>query len=159
MIPKIPPPHPPKKTETNLHFLEGLLGRGYTFYWQPHWRGNTVICDVLAHISLFLPSLLLRGAQYHVNTAVRTLKPYSKKKCFERIPSRPESACKFADWFSSVFQSLQMHCRVFCNLADSSSVKTNQEIKISTAQKKIQTCSYSGPGTSDKTKETKVIQP
>ena len=53
----------------------------------------------------------------------------------ERIPSRPEFACKFADWFSSVFQSLQMHCRVFCNLADSSSVKTNQEIMIFTAKK------------------------
>ena len=44
-----------------------------------------------------------------------------RKKCFERIPSRPEFACKFADWFPSVFQSLQMLCRVFCNLADSSS--------------------------------------
>ena len=55
--------------------------------------------------------------------------------CFERIPSRPEFACKFADWFSSVFQSLQMHCRVFCNLADSSSIKTNQEIMIFTAKK------------------------
>ena len=57
------------------------------------------------------------------------------KKSFERIPSRPEFACKFADWFSSVFQSLQMHCRVFCNLADSSSVKTNHEIMIFTAKK------------------------
>ena len=31
--------------------------------------------------------------------------------------------------FSSVFQSLQMLCRVFCNLADSSSVKTNQDLQ------------------------------
>ena len=45
-----------------------------------------------------------------------------------QIPSRPEFACKFVNWFSSVFQSLQMHYRVFCNLADSSRVKTNQEI-------------------------------
>ena len=44
------------------------------------------------------------------------------------IPSRPEFACKFVDWFSNVFQSLQMHYRVFCNLADSSRVKTNREI-------------------------------
>ena len=50
------------------------------------------------------------------------------KKCFEMIPSRPEFACKFVDWFSNVFQSLQMHYRVFCNLADSSRVKTNREI-------------------------------
>ena len=34
------------------------------------------------------------------------------KKCFERIPSRPEFACKFADWFSSVFQLMQMLCRI-----------------------------------------------
>ena len=58
------------------------------------------------------------------------------KKFFERIPSRPEFACIFADWFSSVFQSLQMLCRVFCNLADSFSVKTNQEIMMFTAKKK-----------------------
>ena len=64
--------------------------------------------------------------------AVRTWKPSSEQKiCFERIPSRPKCVCKFADWFSSFFQSLQMHCRVFSNLADSSSVKTNQEIIIS----------------------------
>ena len=37
-------------------------------------------------------------------SAVQTLKPSSEEqKCFERIPSRPEFACKFADWFSSVF--------------------------------------------------------
>ena len=52
------------------------------------------------------------------------------------IPSRPEFARKFASWFSSVFQSLQMHYRVFCNLADSSRVKTNQEIMIFTIKKK-----------------------
>ena len=51
------------------------------------------------------------------------------KKYFEIIPSRPECDCKFAGWFSSVFQSPQMHYHVFCNLADSSRViKTNQEI-------------------------------
>ena len=36
--------------------------------------------------------------------AVKTLKPSSEEeKCFERISSRPEFACKFADWFSRVF--------------------------------------------------------
>ena len=54
----------------------------------------------------------------------------------ERIPSRPEFACKFADWFSSVFQSRHILCRVFCNLADSSSVETNQEIMMFTAKNK-----------------------
>ena len=81
--------------------------------------------------------------------AVRTWKPSSEQKiCFERIPSRPKCVCKFADWFSSFFQSLQMHCRVFSNLADSSSVKTNQEIIIS--QKNTHTVrSNSGPGISN----------
>jgi len=37
--------------------------------------------------------------------AVRNLKPsFEEKKCFERIPLRPEFACTFAHWFSSVFQ-------------------------------------------------------
>ena len=71
------------------------------------------------------------------------------------IPSRPEFACKFVDWFSNVFQSLQMHYRVFCNLADSSRVKTNREI-MTTIKKKLHTCSFSGPGISLK---TKVIWP
>ena len=55
---------------------------------------------------------------------VRALKASSApKKCFERIiPSRPEFACKFDNSFSSIFQSLQMYCRVFCNLADSSTL-------------------------------------
>ena len=74
-----------------------------------------------------------------------------------QIPSRPEFACKFVNWFSSVFQLLQIHCRVFCNVADSSSVKTNQEIMIFAPKTKIQTCSYSGPDILEKTKETIVI--
>ena len=70
-----------------------------------------------------------------------------KKKCCERIPSRPEFACKFADsGFYSVFQSLQMHCGVFCNLADSSSGE----------KKKLHTCSYLGPGTKVKEKHLMV---
>ena len=58
-----------------------------------------------------------------------------ENKCFEGIPSRPKCVCKFAHWFSSVFTSLQMHCRVFCNLVDSSNFKTNQEIMIFTGEK------------------------
>ena len=54
--------------------------------------------------------------------AVQTRKPSSEKT----IPSRPE----FADWFSSIFQSLKMHCRIFCNLAKNSNLKTKQEIRI-----------------------------
>ena len=100
--------------------------------------------------------------QFTVNNerVVRTLKPSSEqKKGFERIPSRPEFAFKFVDWFSSVlFHSLQMLCLVFCNLADSSSVKTNQKIVIFTFKKKnLHTCHHSGPGISEKTNESKVI--
>ena len=74
-----------------------------------------------------------------------------------------------------------MLCRVFCNLADSASVKTNQEIMMFTAKKNytqaaIQagklsiyewltistfgiwgTTRYSGQGISEKTRETEVI--
>ena len=49
---------------------------------------------------------LSRQGLFTVNNerAVQTLKPSSsEEKCFERIPSGPEFACKFADWFSSVF--------------------------------------------------------
>ena len=85
-----------------------------------------------------------------------TINPINKPAMnYQRGPSRQEFVCKFADWFSSVFQS---HCRVFCNLAYSSRVKTNQEIMIFTApQKTTHTRSYSGPGNSEKIKETKVI--
>ena len=65
----------------------------------------------------------------------------------------PKFSCKFAGWFSNVFQSLQMHYRVFCNLADSSRVKTNQEITYDIHDQKNYTqSSYSGPGISLKTK-------
>ena len=103
---------------------------------------------------------LARIVTVNSERAVRILKPSSKQKnSFERIPSRPGSACKFADWFSSVFQSLQMHCRVFCNLADSSSVNQIRKSWDSRPKKKkkLHTCSCSGPGISEKTKETKVI--
>ena len=75
--------------------------------------------------------------------AVQTLKPSSaQKKCFEKIPCDffllKRYAFKFAHWFSSVFQSLEMHSHVSCNLADSSrllaSEKKNQKIMISTAK-------------------------
>ena len=92
--------------------------------------------------------------------AVKNLMDHSSplllnKKDVERISSRPEFPFKFADWFSSVFQSLQMHCRVFYNLANSSSVKTNQKIMIFTGKK--HTFRYSGLDILEKTKETKVI--
>ena len=59
------------------------------------------------------------------------LRPSSEQeKCFEGIPSRPKCVFEFVNWFSSVFQCLQMHCHIFCHLADSSSIKTNQEIVI-----------------------------
>ena len=53
------------------------------------------------------------------------------KNKFERILSRPKFACKFADWSTAAY-------------SDSSCVKTNLEIMIFEAKKKLNTCSYSG---------------
>ena len=78
-----------------------------------------------------------------------------QEKCFEGIPSRPKCVFQFVNWFFSVFQSLQMHCHVFCHLADSSSIKPNQEIVI--FRQKKYTRSYSGPGISEKTKESRLL--
>ena len=87
--------------------------------------------------------------------AVRTLKPSSEQNnALREFLQGQKLNCKFA----SFFQSLQMHCRVFCNLAYSSNVKTNQEIMMSRPKKEqLHTCSYSGPDISEKTKERKVI--
>ena len=81
------------------------------------------------------------------------------KNAFREFLQGQSLLVNLSTWFSSVlFQSLQMHCRVFCNLADSSSIKTNQEIMIFTFKKtKLHTCNYSGPGISEKTKESKLI--
>ena len=97
--------------------------------------------------------------------AVQTLKPSSaQKKYFERIPCDVFiRIClyKFAHWFSSIFQSLQMHCRVFCNLGDSSrllaSKKKIQEIIIFTAKNKTYYMWLSRSRHFRETKETKVI--
>ena len=43
---------------------------------------------------------------------VRSLKPSSEQKNCLRVSLRPEFACKFVDWFSSILKSLQMHCCV-----------------------------------------------
>ena len=84
------------------------------------------------------------------------LRPSSEQeKCFEGIPLRSKCVFKFVNWFFSVFQSLQMYCNIFCHLADSSSIKTNLEIVI--FRQKIHMCSYSGPGISEKTKETRLL--
>ena len=60
-----------------------------------------------------------------------------------RTAFRTSRVCKFADWFSSVFQSLQTtaYSAISPTLAR---VKTNQEMMIFT-DKKLPKCSYSGP--------------
>ena len=57
------------------------------------------------------------------------------------------------------FPASSNHCRVFCNLADSSSVKTNQESMIFTDKTKNYThvAIHADPGISEETKETNVI--
>ena len=98
--------------------------------------------------------------------AVQTLKPSSAENntlreflviFFIRI-----CLYKFAHWFSSIFQSLQMHCRVFCNLADSSRLlgskkKKNQEIIIFTAKNKTYYMWLFRSRHFRETRETKVI--
>ena len=72
----------------------------------PHDWPNSYVCMMAGRSDL---SKFTEGSwqgSFTVNNerAVRTLKPSSEEqKCFERIPSRPEFACKFADWFSSFF--------------------------------------------------------
>ena len=121
--------------------------------YAPHdWRNYWLCVTVGSDMSKFTEGSWQGSFTVNNERTVRTLKPSTEqKKCFERIPSRPEFPCKFADWFSSVFQSLQMHCRVFCNLAG------NHDIHG--PQKTIHTCRHPGPGISEKTKETKVILP
>ena len=41
-----------------------------------------------------------------------------KKALREFIHGHAECVCKLVGWFSRLFQSLLMGCRVFCNLAD-----------------------------------------
>ena len=99
--------------------------------------------------------------------AVQTLKPSSAQKntLWEFLVIFFIRIClyKFAHWFSSIFQSLQMHCRVFCNLADSSrllaSKKKIQEIIIFTAKNKTYYMWLSRSRHFRETKETKVISP
>ena len=75
--------------------------------------------------------------------------------CFERNPLRTAFACKFADWFSSVFNCCE------CTAAYSaikSTVLASKQIKKSWhwRSKTLHTCSYSGPGISKKSKESKL---
>ena len=64
--------------------------------------------------------------------AVQTLKPSSAQKNALReflviYIFLQEFDCKFAHWFSSIFQSLQMHCHIFCNLAYSSRILASKK--------------------------------
>jgi len=72
----------------------------------PHDWPNSYICMMAGHSDLSKFAELSQQGSFTVNNerAVQTLKPSSEeKKCFERIHSRPEFACKFSDWFNSVF--------------------------------------------------------
>ena len=73
---------------------------------MPHDWPNSYVCMMAGRSDLSKFTELRWQGSFTVNNerAVRTLfKPSSEEQiCFERIPSRPEFACKFADWFSSV---------------------------------------------------------
>ena len=72
---------------------------------MPHDWPNSYVCMMDGRSDLSKFAELSRQGSFTVNNLkVQTLKPSSEEqKCFERIPSRPEFACKFADWFSSIF--------------------------------------------------------
>ena len=73
---------------------------------MPHNWPDSYVCMMAGHsdLSKFTEGSWQGSLTVNNERAVRTLKPsYEEQKCFERIPSRPEFACKFADWFSSVF--------------------------------------------------------
>ena len=96
--------------------------------------------------------------------AVQTLKPSSAQKntLWEFLVIFFIRIClyKFAHWFSSIFQSLQMHCRIFCNLADSFRLLASKKIRKSwSSQPKIKptTCGYLGPGILEKPKKLRLF--
>ena len=70
--------------------------------------------------------------------AIRTLKASSEQKNVLREFLQGQNLLVNlpTNFPASSNRCRQMHCRVFCNLADSSNVKTNQEIMIFTAKKK-----------------------
>ena len=71
-----------------------------------------------------------------------------------RSAFRASRVCKFTDWFSSAFQSLQpaAYSAISPTLA---SVKTNLEMMIFTDKKDYPNVAIRVPGISEKTKETK----
>ena len=82
---------------------------------------------------------------------------WTKKRLLWEIPSRKNISINLL----TGFPASSNHCsRIFCTLANSSGVKTNQEIMIFTDKKRLnlrQTHSYSGPGISEKTKDTNQL--
>ena len=140
-----PPANQCTKTRSNIlqsrkDICERFLWAGFLrVSYVPHDWPNSYVCVTAGRSDILKFTEGSWQGSFTMNNerAVRTWKHSSEeKKCFERIPSRPEIVCKFADQFSSVFLSLQMYCRVFRNLADSSNVKTNQENMIFSIQKK-----------------------
>ena len=82
---------------------------------------------------------------------------WTKKRLLWEIPSRKNISINLLTGFPA--SSNRCSC-IFCTLANSSGVKTNQEIMIFTDKKKLnsrQTHSYSGPGISEKTKDTNQL--
>ena len=94
--------------------------------------------------------------------SVRTLEPSSEhKNALRKFLQSQNLLVNLPAGFPASSNVMQMYYCVFCNLADSSRVKTNEEIitlfRAIEKKKKLHTCSYSGPSVSLKTKETKVI--
>ena len=108
-----------------------LIGGFLRVSYKPHDWPNFYVCVTVGRsdMSIKIHRRELAGIFYSnrkISSNFRAV--FWAKKRFEIIPSRPKFASEFAGWFPSVFQSLQMYYCVFCNLADSSRVKTNEEI-------------------------------
>ena len=75
--------------------------------WWPYWS-HSYVCVTIARrldMSKFTKGIWQITFTVNIERPVRTWKPsFRIEKYFERIPSRPERVCKFADLFSSVFQ-------------------------------------------------------
>ena len=119
--------------------------------WWPYWS-HSYVCVTIARrldMSKFTKGIWQITFTVNIERAVRTWKPsFWIEKYFERIPSRPERVCKFADLFSNV-SSNSCRCNAYgCQRQNKSG---NHDIH---GQKNLHTCSYSDPRISENTKKT-----
>ena len=138
--------------ESQRYMWAFLIGGFLQVSYEPHdWSHSYlwVTVERWLDMSKFTEGSWQRAFTVNSKRAVWIWKPSSwTKMLWGNSFNRPESVGKFADCFLGVFQSLKMHGLVFCNLAESSGVKTNQKLHGIQWQKKY--THNSGPGISDR---------